>query len=146
MTDSRDGQLRQRSSAGALGALVRSEARTDPTDPEVPDAKRRRAKRRRQSMVFAAVAVVSLAMIALALLVRMGRQVVDAEAETRRSDRTPPPAPSGESQPPVAAFQPLASSAPAPRAPMQSSAAAASSPAYHAKPPAAPEIIHNPSF
>jgi hypothetical protein len=145
MTDSRDRQLEQRSSAGALGALLRSEGRTDPTDPEVPDAKRRRAQRRRRSMVFATVAVAGLAIVALALLFHIGRQVTDAEPETTRGDRTLP-ASSGESQPPGAASRPLASSIPALEAPIQGSSLAASSPPHRAKPPAAPDIIHNPSF
>src|SRR5262249_50962332 len=50
-------------------------APSDPTDPEVPAAKRLRAARRRRSLVLAAAAITLLLVALFALLYRMEQQV-----------------------------------------------------------------------
>jgi hypothetical protein len=115
----------------------------DPTDPEVPHAKRRRDQRRRQSMIIAATAVLGLAMIALLLLYRMGRQVTDAEAQTRRVD------PAQSDRAAVLAAAPGQSSSPEERpkgAPSPALPSAEASSPHRAKPAAAPDIMHSPAF
>jgi len=91
MTDSRDWESdpAPRSARRLRRSVVRGGAETDPTDPEVPDAKRRGAQRRRQAVVVGVIAVAGLFVIALVLLYRMGRQVTDAEAETKGADIRP---------------------------------------------------------
>src|SRR5581483_9591065 len=49
--------------------------RADPTEPEVPSAKRLRALRRQRSTLLVATAVVALVSVVLFLLYKTGRQV-----------------------------------------------------------------------
>jgi hypothetical protein len=51
---------------------------TDPTDPEVPAAKRLRARRRQRTVIMAGAAVGALLFALLVLLYRMGLQVTTA--------------------------------------------------------------------
>jgi hypothetical protein len=60
-----------RSPARGIGTLETS----DPTDPEVPAAKRLRAARRKRSLVLAAAAIAALLCTLFALLYRMEQQV-----------------------------------------------------------------------
>jgi hypothetical protein len=125
------------------------EGGADPTDPEVPDAKRRRAIRRRRSMVVAATAVAALLVIALLLIYRMGRQVTNTDAETYRAAI---PSPATESSLDGA---PLPMNAPVLASPARSGVSAepqattsgsAVSPQPRRKPAAAPDIFHKPAF
>src|SRR5262249_44828090 len=71
--------------ASRMGPSVRKSSRgvgvlqpTDPTDPEVPAAKRQRAARRQLTVIVAGAAVVALLLAVLALLYRMEQQVTTA--------------------------------------------------------------------
>jgi len=146
MTDARDWHSdgSTRGNGRPRRSIERGEGGTDPTDPEVPDAKRRRALRRRRSMVIASAAVAGLVVIALLLLYRMGRQVTNAEAVTQRDDISSPVAASsvgGAAGPIITPMAPVGPSA-APRAIVAGSAG----PPPRAKPPAAPDIFRKPAF
>ena len=54
-------------------------AASDPTDPEVPNAKRKRDARRRRSFVLAGSAVVGLVLFVLFLIWKTGRQVTSGQ-------------------------------------------------------------------
>src|SRR5262245_3254229 len=90
MADGGHGHLR-RSPGGVIGGSVsrmkgsRSALRgigtlepSDPTDPEVPAAKRLRAARRKRSLILAAVVITLLLVALFALLYRMEQQVTTA--------------------------------------------------------------------
>jgi len=146
MTDARD----WKSNGGTPGRSPHSNRRNDggadPTDPEVPDAKRRRAMRRRSSWVVAALAVTGLLVVALLLLYRMGKQVTSAGSHRNGGEVTAPaaalsvaPAPGSFTAPEVPALRESA-------APRASAAGSISGPPPRAKPPTAPDIIRKPAF
>jgi hypothetical protein len=69
--------------ANRPGAAVpgRGVKRADPTEPEVPSAKRVRATRRQRSAVVAGAAMVALLVIVLFLLYKTGRHVTTLPAD-----------------------------------------------------------------
>jgi len=147
MTDARDWQSDRGSDGiGRLrGSTDRRETAADPTDPEVPDAKRRRAQRRRQSVAVVATAVAGLVVIALLLLYRMGRQVTNANGLTLRDDVSSAGVSSvGGAAAPISA---PADPPPARSVARQSIAAGTiGSPSARARPTPAPDIFRKPAF
>jgi len=148
MTDARDRQSDDttRGAGGPRRSSQRGQGAADPTDPEVPDAKRRRALGRRRSVVVAAAAVGGLVVIALLLLYRMGRQVTNAEALHHRDDTSVPVAASSVGGAAGPTLTPLAS-APLPSASPEAIATGSNErPLPRTKPPAAPDIFRKPAF
>lgn len=147
MTDARDWQSdRGGDGIGRLrGPTDRRETAADPTDPEVPDAKRRRAHRRRQSVAVVATAVAGLVVIALLLLYRMGRQVTNAGGVTLRDDISAAAVSSvGGAPAPISA---TADPPAAPKVATQSTAAGTiGGPSARARPTPAPDIFRKPAF
>jgi len=66
--------------AGGARPMPRAGKRADPTEPEVPSAKRVRATRRQRSILLVGSASLCLALIALYLLIETGRQVTTRPA------------------------------------------------------------------
>jgi len=71
--------------AGGARPIPKAGRRADPTEPEVPSAKRVRATRRQRSMVLVGSASLCLASIALFLLIETGRQVTTRPAASSPS-------------------------------------------------------------
>ena len=73
----------------AASLLVRGK-QSDPTDPEVPDAKRRRLVRRRRSVLLTGTIVVALVLTFGFLLYKIGRQLADTPGEGYPVDHRAP--------------------------------------------------------
>lgn len=135
---------------------------TDPTDPEVPAAKRLRAARRKRTMLLAGAAFVALLVALFALLYRMGQQVTTArpaasgmpigsnmvepsEDLAKEHARGTPPSPAGDDEPMFDA--PAAGSDSAqPSASGRAGSVVAEPPPANPKPPTNREIFRRPTF
>src|SRR5712691_3620706 len=119
--------------AGATAAVPRAGKRADPTEPEVPSAKRVRTMRRQRSMLLVGSAVLALVSIIAFLLFKAGQRVTTSAAPSSAAsalgvpDRAPselptvkapepPSAPAVEvvrvASPPSSVSAPLQSSSP----------------------------------
>ena len=122
--------------------------RADPTEPEVPSAKRVRAIRKQRSLLLIGSAIMALLSIVLFLLYKTGQQVttlpaasVGASAPLGAPARANLEAPSANETPPRAEPAPAAASI----APVSSPAVAASAPRPKASAPAT-DIFRKPAF
>jgi len=124
----------------------RNDGGADPTDPEVPDAKRRRAMRRRRSLIVAALAVSGLVVTVLLLLYRMGQQVTSAESLGARGEISAPAVAISVAPAPSPIILPQAPTLGEGASPRASATGSTSSPPPRAKSPTAPDIIRKPAF
>ena len=148
MTDARGWQS-DGSTPGAVRpphSARRNDGGADPTDPEVPDAKRRRAMRRRTTLIVAGLAITGLVAIVLLLLYRMGQQVTSAESLGTRGEISAPAAAISVAPAPSPIILPQAPTPGEGASSRASTTGSTSGPAPRAKSPTAPDIIRKPAF
>jgi hypothetical protein len=145
---------------GRLAAPVRQKTgkRAEPTEPEVPSAKRVRETRRQRSMVLVGSAIVCLVSIALFLLYKTGRQVTTlpkgraqeqgAASESVVANPAPPPATERSSGPASATIEAPAATRNVPSSEPAAPASSAGSPAAPRPKSSAqaPDIFRKPAF
>jgi hypothetical protein len=73
----------------AASLLIRGK-QSDPTDPEVPDAKRKRAVRRRRSVLLTGTIVAALVLTVGLLLYKIGLQLADTPVDGYTGDHGAP--------------------------------------------------------
>jgi hypothetical protein len=109
--------------AGAPRPIPRAGKRADPTEPEVPSAKRVLAVRRQRSMLLVGSAIVALVSIALFLLYMTGGQVTTLPAASAAPGAVPfgpsaAPEPNGAPEPePLKSAEDGSKAAPLPSVP-----------------------------
>jgi hypothetical protein len=128
--------------------VARATKRADPTEPEVPSAKRVRAIRKQRSLVLVGSAIAALLAIVLFLLYKTGQQVTTLPAAPVTASAATPGVPPRAVEPPATTEAPraaepvpagLASAAPT------SSAVVPAAPRPKASAPAG-EIFRKPAF
>jgi len=97
MTDSDDehgtrgGDASRTSKMSTTRSPIRGPKRAEPTEPEVPTAKRVRALHRQRSTLLAAAAIAALFVLVLVLLYKTGRQVTTLQSTLQSDSKSPSP-------------------------------------------------------
>src|SRR5258705_518614 len=129
------------------GSVARTGKRADPTEPEVPSAKRARAIRKQRSLLLIGSAIMALLSIVLFLLYKTGRQVTTLPASAGASAplaplRAKPGSQNANEAPQRAEPAPAASAS---VSPASSSGVPSSAPRTKASAPAT-DIVRKPAF